>query len=126
MSERKVTVIVTQTDIDEGRPGNVRSCPVALALRRAMPDANRIDVLPWLVNADGEDFVCRTEDVPAVAAKFISDFDCRRTSGHLWWRKPLVQPFTTEFVFDCQSHAPVADQPATTETQFDKEGGSDG
>ena len=44
-----MVIRVTQEDIVSGKRGNCRLCPVALAVKRAMPSAEDVRVLPGLI-----------------------------------------------------------------------------
>ncbi len=70
----KVTINVTQEDIDKGKQGDSCKCPVALALRRIHPGA-RVGSLTLFI---ADDWV---ESTPEVARKFISEFDNGRPVG---------------------------------------------
>jgi hypothetical protein len=83
----KVTVQVTQEDIDNGHPSNPHGCPVALAMNRAF---NRTDACAGQFRlsfhaSDGANFVVDWLAPPEIFA-FISDFDY----GH------PVEPFEFE------------------------------
>jgi hypothetical protein len=99
----KITVNVTQEDINRGVRQNGERCPVALALIRALALASgELIIRPTIALSSG--FVCanvlgfdRHHDypIPGAARDFIQKFD----------RGLHVEPFTFEFEFDL---APLA------------------
>jgi hypothetical protein len=75
---REIKVSVTAEDIREGTPGDYTSCPVALALRRALGDVSEIEV----DNVEAEIFLTNGDSLslrlPPDAGRFINEFDCQR------------------------------------------------
>lgn len=71
----KITIGVTQADIDQGAPGEGCLCPIALAVYRALPGP-KWDVggnCLFRIAPDGEhEMVC---SLPATAMRFIFGFD---------------------------------------------------
>jgi len=66
-----IRVNVTQKDIEKGRCGLILLCPVALAIRRALPEIMSLRYVGIKsINVDGHVF-----DFPIPIARFISDFD---------------------------------------------------
>jgi len=79
---------VTRDDIRKGRRVQVGLCPVALAVKRAVPEAEAV----WV---SGEDITVRwprhrwtTVRAPRVVAKFVPTYDLY---PHCW---PFVRPFS--------------------------------
>jgi hypothetical protein len=67
----KVTISVTQDDIDNGERQRCATCPVALAIRRVLPGAPMVSVGGWSVLLSTELEVL----LPGVAEEFIAAFD---------------------------------------------------
>lgn len=77
-----IRVEVCEADIAAGTPGMTLGCPVALAIKRVLPDCGVIvdretitfgvrgDHIRWL------DFRC-----PPAVKRFVTEFDARRTVG---------------------------------------------
>ena len=74
-------IAVLQRDIDQGRPGNVLCCPVALAMRRALH--RQVVVYPngWRYAGSWPGHL---RPLQPVAVRFISDLDTHHP----------VRPFT--------------------------------
>lgn len=77
----KIIVEVTKRDIDKGQVSNAMYCPVALALRRALPYAHRINMI--IVGPDYAELYHwrnghRVIQLGRVAATAISEFDHHR------------------------------------------------
>ena len=69
----KITIDVTQEDINKGIKTDVSRCPVAKALRRAIEDAKNVSVGNKLTfNLQG---VLYYADVPLKILEFINKFD---------------------------------------------------
>ena len=71
---RRIRIEVTREDILHGEPREPHYCPIALATKRAIPDACRIEVIEddeayWLLT-DREMVV-----LPEVAQQFVEEFD---------------------------------------------------
>jgi len=91
-----MTLTVTQTDIDNGERCHHGYCPVALALRRQLPNAKRIEVFQHVVIVDG------LRDTPCMRMQqFISFFD----SGY------RVDP--TSFAIDLKETIPAEPRKVT-------------
>lgn len=92
----KLTVEVVQADIDNGIRGECESCPVAIAVYRALVAAHpeHAELIPHVEGEiahlfDRTDMLAFTAVNPEEVLQFISDFD---------EFKP-VQPFTVELDF---------------------------
>lgn len=83
----KLTIEVTQDDIDKGNRVSPVSCPIALAVKRQYRSRwlhsppNSVSVSQRGVTIDSQDY-----SIPKEARFFISDFDCDHD----------VKPFTFE------------------------------
>lgn len=85
--ENKITINVTQTDIDEGRIRNCYECPIAKAAYRSFPGAYEIAVGRILtVDLTGDFNSIQRYCIPDIARKFMNDFDCGKD----------VEPFSFE------------------------------
>lgn len=84
----KLTVSVTQDDIQFGKKGNCDWCPVAHAVRRVVSEKYiKISVgKRWLVLWPNDVIISREVELPEVAKTFIKEFD----------RGLPVSPFTFE------------------------------
>lgn len=84
----KLTVSVTQDDIQFGKKGNCDWCPIAHAVRRVVPEKYiKISVgSRWLILWSTRVIICKEVELPQVAKTFIKDFD----------RGFSVSPFTFE------------------------------
>lgn len=69
----KVTIEVTQADIDAGTPGLGCMCPVALAVHRALPHLPDAYIYSYGVAEDSR--TAHFADLPRAARDFISTFD---------------------------------------------------
>lgn len=70
MSHKGTKITVTQEDIEKGRRGDYGACPIALAIKRAIPDGGFISV-------DDEEILVghnRFESIEAVWS-FVYSFD---------------------------------------------------
>lgn len=85
----KVKLNVNEKCIANGQPQDGSSCPIALALHEAVPEAKYIDV-------DGQVATFKLEDgwyrkyLPIMAEEFIANFDARKD----------VEPFEAEWEFE--------------------------
>jgi hypothetical protein len=112
-TERTVRLNVTADDIAMGVRKDPEWCPIALALRRAFPDARSVEVNMTSAHVYGQDYHCRAP-IPDRAWLFTIHFDQNvKTFGFLGLlgRKPLAQPFSTDFTFTCRDTTPSADSP---------------
>ncbi len=96
----KLPVKVTKEDIKYGTPGNADSCPVALAINRAL--RGTVTGYHWSTVGHGSimlhDGVSMTLLSPAQVKRFVSVYDSTRRRYHstlnerlLHWR--VVRPF---------------------------------
>lgn len=69
-----VKIDVTQEDIEKGITGSCTRCPVALALRRAVPEATNAVVRKDCISVNPYDFYVESI-TPQKVAWFIFDFD---------------------------------------------------
>ena len=72
-----VTISVTQEHIDDGKPEECGSCPIALAILATIPGACRVAVYDdhanvWVPAGKGRSI---TLDLPPEAGAFVLDFD---------------------------------------------------
>lgn len=81
----KITISVTQDDIDEGKPGHCNHCPIAIAARRVFPG---MTVRVWDLLTTFGIVKVGYYRMPPEACDFIRNFD----RGPSW----RVQPFTFE------------------------------
>ena len=79
ITRRDVTIEVTEQDIAEGTPANAHQCPVALATRRAFPDAHIVLVSGMGITVRGPGYRCENNWVPFAIRDFIRKFDVRMT-----------------------------------------------
>jgi hypothetical protein len=74
------TINVTQHDIDNGIADSNKSCPVALAIRRAFKKGKPYALVGWYTIGIGTKRI----NTPSVVRNFIYDFD----------KKSEVEPFS--------------------------------
>jgi len=67
-----VTISVTQADIDDGRHRDCTSCPLALAVRRALPSLPGLSVGNWGIFPDPRRDPI---ELPDTARIFVATFD---------------------------------------------------
>lgn len=93
----KVTVDVTQEDIDHGESNNCYNCPVARAAVRALGQTAVIAVSANAINVFGEDGTRELViALPIEATQFIDTVDrCVDEVGSIAFRK-VVKPFSFE------------------------------
>ena len=73
---RTMHVQVTQQDIDEGDKSQPRSCPLALAMTRAMGLPISVGGVGWSrLTKDGRFFDHKDLDLPVKAKLFINQYD---------------------------------------------------
>lgn len=84
----KLKIDVTQEDIDKGTPEKSNSCPIALALKRQLPEAEEISV--DIVSDFMIDEQRYIGDLPKSGEMFIQDFDNHKQ----------VNPFSFEMEFN--------------------------
>lgn len=71
----KITITVTQEDIDKGRRESSCNCPIALAARRVfVNDSVRVSPFDLVLYAKDDEEV-RYRMLPQEAARFIEQFD---------------------------------------------------
>lgn len=67
---------VTPFDIDQGTPNNPGFCPIALALRRALPGALNVEVTPLVITLEfPKTSHYMSADTPMIARRFMLAFD---------------------------------------------------
>lgn len=90
MAKRLVTV--TEDDIRNGTPGNCETCPVALAAKRAYPEASDVYVYEKEISVVVTGGYCHTTSyqqwLPDAARNFVRDFDAKGADA--------VEPFSVE------------------------------
>ena len=92
----KVKIEVTQADIDSGTPDCPCTCPVALALERAVGPCDDVFVSKkWIMRFRQENIVW-SADTPDEVADFINHFDVNGTASTEGW---APQPFTCDAEF---------------------------
>ena len=91
MSVREVVIDVTEEDNREGKPGDCGSCPIALASKRAFPDADAVRVDTEWVDIIKDGRTIFTADLPDEAVNFIEEFDSNIP----------VSPIRFTLKFDC-------------------------
>lgn len=105
MEATTITISVTQEDINHGEQGGCETCPVALAFKRAVPDASDIDVsrhtIEFFHSSDplGDGFCL---NLPGRATGFIDDFD----AGGV----PAVEPFNFTLSLPLRLETPEAEE----------------
>jgi hypothetical protein len=72
----KVTIDVTQEDINDGEPGTCWGCPIALAASRALPYAEDVSVGADMLTVGEYD-----ADLPMLASDFVHRFDNGKPTG---------------------------------------------
>ena len=71
-----VTVAVTAAHISQGTPSDGRSCPVALAIRDAIPGLAFVSVGPACIVIAAADAPSIALDAPPSVGTFVIAFDC--------------------------------------------------
>jgi hypothetical protein len=70
---KTITFSVTEQDIQEGKKGHCYKCPIALAVMRAVPEAEVVEVNWFAVYIDS---VYKFDySQPDLVLKFMEDFD---------------------------------------------------
>ena len=67
-------LVVTQEDINKGHKGKCTACPIALAIKRVIPDATNIAVHPSIIGFDSKSKYCKILTSPFINS-FIRVFD---------------------------------------------------
>ena len=75
MSVREVVIDVTEEDNREGKPGSCGACPIALASKRAFPDADKVHVDTQYIEIIKDGRIIATAELPDEAVAFIEEFD---------------------------------------------------
>ena len=94
----KLTVEVTQADIDNGHLNHCRACPVALAICRAVDAGTHVEVHGHRARI-GDKWMVRLHEEVEI---WIADFDCNGPSA--------VKPFT----FTLDEQATVSGHPCAS------------
>jgi hypothetical protein len=71
---KTVTIEVTQEDIEKGQRKDGCNCPIAKAIKRAIPGCCVSVATRWVVLSINGEF-CGDSFLPEKALKFIADFD---------------------------------------------------
>jgi hypothetical protein len=71
----KVHVDVTAEDIKDGEQRECSKCPLALALIRALPAAENVQVGPWTAKMLDKDMRRWFTSLPVTAMNFVRHFD---------------------------------------------------
>lgn len=113
MSTRTVTLEVTKDDIKNGKRGNPRYCPIALALKRALPDAEAVRVA-FVTDVQFADSKCWMTASDRMRL-FIGDFDNPSRIPFVGRFLSSAKPFTEEITFNCRPYNKSADDEGDAE-----------
>ena len=95
---QQVYITVTQDDIDKGSRGESCKCPVALALKRAVPHSDGVEVCEHFFVFHDAGVRWFTSLLPLEVVRFVEEFDA---GGK-------VEPFEFQMTFFKQDSLPPA------------------